>query len=215
MSRVVASPSPFAGHNDMITARVKTLFTAIALWTIALPSPGAIWHESGDAGGTPATAQITHGLGSLDTIQGSVDPASDVDVFSIRILDPALFSIGMVGTALSGDNDTTLYVLDNAGNLIFSDEDSGPGLLAQVDAGSLAGYSPGVYLVAYSVFGSTPNGAEPVLGWGFDPAFPPAQTGKVQLNLTESGFAIPLPAGIWLFGSALAALGGFRIRRGR
>lgn len=175
----------------------------------------ATFTEVGDAGGTPGTAQVTTGSGSLDTIFGTLSPATDTDVFKIFITNPSLFSITMVGTSLSADNDTELYVLDAAGNLLFSDDDGGPGALSRLNAGQFAGNPAGLYLVAYNLFSSAPIGSTPVTGWSVSPS--PAQTGAVQLNFTNAEFAasdVPEPASLALVGvGGLGLLAGHLRRR--
>jgi uncharacterized RmlC-like cupin family protein len=62
----------------------------------------------------------------------------------------------MIGTALTPyevlGNDTEVYVLNEAGNLIFNHDGAN---LAQVNAGQLARMPAGVYLIAYNLFSST------------------------------------------------------------
>jgi hypothetical protein len=173
----------------MTAARIASPCLALSIvLSVTTASASPIWIEVGDAGDSPATAQVTAGTGTLEAIIGTLDPPTDVDVFQIFITDPAAFSITMLGTNLSVDNDTLLYVMDAAGNLLFVDDDSGPGLLAQLNVGDLAGYAPGLYLVAYTLFLSQPIGTTPVFGWFVDPD--PPQTGTVQLNFTAAQFAV-------------------------
>jgi len=86
-------------------------------------------------------------------------------------------------------NDTEVYVLDEAGNLVFNHDGAS---LAQVNAGQLAGKSAGIYLIAYNLFSSVPIGSQlnPIIGWDVKPY--KSQTGTVYLNLTGAEFVPPL-----------------------
>lgn len=170
------------------------------------------WNEVGDAGDTPLTAQTPIGTGALNTIIGTISSGTDTDVFRIYIPDPNIFAVTMDGTALSVDNDTELYILDALGNLVFNDDDGGPGWLSQANAGALAGRPGGIYLVAYNLFSSIPENAQlnPVTGWTVNPFH--SQTGTVQLNLTGAEFvpqtaaetaSVPEPSTWLLLGSGL------------
>lgn len=189
------------------------IFAGLVLASAATHADAGVWTEVDDAGDTPATAQAATGSGSLDTIFGSLATSTDTDVFKIYIGDTAAFSINLLGTALSADNDLELYVLDTAGYLLFHDDDNGAGLLPQLGVGQFAAYAPGYYLVAYNLFSSVPIGT-PVTGWDIAPS--PAQTGPVQLNFTGAQFAeVPEPASLALLGAAALGMGLVRRRSRR
>ena len=104
----------------------------------------------------------------------------------------------MIGTALTPyevlGNDTEVYVLNEAGNLIFNHDGAN---LAQVNAGHLAGMPAGVYLIAYNLFSSTPISSQlnPIIGWNVNPY--KSQTGTVFLNLTGAEF-VPEASSVFL-----------------
>ena len=156
----------------------------------------ATWIEIGDASDSPQLPQITSGSGSLDQIQTMIGTATDTDSFAFRILDPASFSINLLGTSLSSDNDTEIYITDRPGNLIFQNDDFN-GLLSGLAAGSFPGEA-GEYVFSVNLFSSSPIG-NPVTGFNINPA--PAQTGQVLVNLTGAAFAVvPEPSAALLFG---------------
>ena len=70
------------------------------------------WNESGDAGQLPATAQVTTGTGALTSINGRLGTASDVDMYCIRIPNPAGALIRLQCVVITGPD---LWVFDATG----------------------------------------------------------------------------------------------------
>ena len=208
----------------MIDYKITRLLTvavslAVMLFATSASAVPVSWNESGDAGNTPGTAQTPIGTGQLDIIIGTLSPATDTDVFRIYIPNPDIFALNMIGTALTPyealGNDTEVYVLNEAGNLVFNHDGAN---LAQVNAGQLAGKPAGVYLIAYNLFSSTPINSQlsPIIGWNVNPY--KSQTGTVYLNLTGAEFvpapierlelaqAVPEPSSVLLLGLGLIGI---------
>ncbi|MBI5837882.1 MAG: hypothetical protein HZB25_11595 [Candidatus Eisenbacteria bacterium] len=64
---------------------------AAALTVLAGSALAQNWNEAGDAGNMVFGAQQTSGAGALTTINGNLHSAGDVDMFCIRVTDPANF----------------------------------------------------------------------------------------------------------------------------
>jgi hypothetical protein len=214
----------------------KCLLTLLALAALGLraaPAQAGIWTEVGDAGQLPATAQVTVGDGPLDTIFGRIAGPNDVDMYLIRITDPALFSATTVSTPGSALTDTRLFLFDAGGLGVYANDDiSATNLFSQLPAGLPVGpQEPGLYYLAVSafdvfpvsndvifpdfpstgVFGPTgPGGASPVSDWGGQGL----QVGDYTIQLTGAAYAFtPVPGGLVLAGSGALVLFAYGARR--
>jgi uncharacterized protein (TIGR03382 family) len=208
----------------------------LALVAVAGSAQAGVWVESPDAGLLPGGAQSCIGTGSLDAIQGSLTPdgASDVDMFRIRISNPAAFSAttNSLNTVLT---DTTLYLFNLDGSGIVKNDDIDNSIfLSRIDGTLTSSLVPGDYLIAVSIFGTIPftvvspsalsesvfdatdftgqtgpqNGTAPVVSWTRVTSF--NEGGAYEILLTGAEF-VPTPGA-----SALAGLGllaGLRRRR--
>lgn len=187
------------------------LIQALVLSLCLIGSVEAVsFTELGDTGALMGTAQVPTGSGELTAIHGTLhdfDGVDDVDLYQIYIADTALFSVSPTAS-LSVDNDTMLYLFDNAGQQVLFDDDSGDGYLPLFSAGSLAQHSAGFYYLAFDLFMTTPLFTDGLLsGWTHDPL--PLQSGNYTLTLTGVEFApssVPVPAAAWLFGSGVIGL---------
>ena len=105
----------------------------IAMAASAISANAFVWSESGDAGETLSTTQVTSGSGSLDAISGSY-LSEDADLFCIRVMDWSAFSATTVGGA--GSLDTQLFLFTRAGMGIAANDDSASGVQSTLNAGN-------------------------------------------------------------------------------
>jgi hypothetical protein len=85
------------------------------------------WDEAfngiSDAGDLFATAQVTAGIGQLNSISGVASHDTDGDIYKIHISDPAHF---IATTANGAAFDTLLFLFDTAGHMwLGQDDDQG------------------------------------------------------------------------------------------
>lgn len=203
---------------------------ADALGGTALAAP---WAEVGEAGDLPGSAQVTVGVGSLDTISGLSDASTeDKDLYLIYIEAGGGFSANVASTRTDGSgtaDDTKLYILDAAGFGIAADDDSsttGGSFDAGIQVGDplVASLPAGLYLLGVTDFnyvptsatgaifpgggpvGPTgPGGGDPMTGWSADSH---ELSWTYNVRLTGASFAVPEPASLMLL-----ALGGLALRR--
>jgi hypothetical protein len=199
MRRVLSDaifPTNAKTHEDSSIMKRFHLLTAslAAAAALALPTAalaGFVWSEQApDAGDLLATAQGTFdsSFNTMDGISGfltNTTGAYDVDLFQIRIADPAAFSATMVGDPL----DFALFLFDGAGLGVFMSDDNPypnpllPGLPGALPAGvyylavALALSNP-VDALDTSIFESTGSPVEnadiaagTLAGWQLNPSF--------------------------------------------
>jgi Subtilase family len=89
--------------GDLPASRaLRRLAGALMAVALACLTPRALaqsWAEQGDAGQLCSAAQVTVGTGTLSQITGTVSNMQDVDIYGIRINNPATFSATTVGTS--------------------------------------------------------------------------------------------------------------------
>ena len=152
------------------------------------------------------------------TFSGTNKAANQVDYFYFNVESPGT----VTGATFSVDFDPILAIWKPAGSdwslLDQNDDASGAnGSSNDLDAGLTLTLLPvGTYLATVSDYANFANG--PLLSNGFtgDGFFGDADYPYELRIASEDGTvsAIPLPAAVWLFGSALAGLGLFRRRTG-
>jgi hypothetical protein len=207
------------------------LFVAAALGLSSTgPARAGTWMETGDA---PALlpGQATSGVGSLDTILGTWGDTEDVDLYLIRITDPATFS----ALVESGDDDPQVFLFDAEGFGIAGDDDQS---FASFNAGLpqgnplYASRPAGLYLLGVSIFdvnpvssggfifpndfnavvGPTgPGGGSPLSGWDLN-VFSANLVSSYAISLTGASY-VPEPSTVVLTAAAgLTVLGLVRRR---
>lgn len=217
-----------ATHARSAAHRLSSILGPVAVLLLTPVAQAMTWTEAGDAGESLVSADMTAGPGSLTTIDGELivlgGRTDDVDLYRISIVDTTAFAVS-VAANLSVDNDAAMWLFDSSGFLVggadFPDifpgfDDRGDGdcglpsspCLPEFFPGDFAGGPTGIYYLGFSLFATQPTVGPslPLSGWDRDPL--PFQTGPYTLSLAGVEFSVvPVPAAVWLFGSALGLLG--------
>jgi hypothetical protein len=209
----------------MRTIFVLALAVAAVSSAVAGPCTAAsgVWNEKnyggGDAGNLPASADITSGIGPLNTICGNIaNSTNGVDMYEIDITSSSF-------SATASDRNGSslvpaLFLFDSSGDALYADEQ-----------GTLSGLTltPGLYYLAITsdandpkhsgstIFSLTPTGlltptsGNPTVdGWNSGGL----SGGEYSIALTSAAFAqAPEPAAIGLVGAGLLGVGILRRRR--
>ncbi len=145
--------------------RFEITWLLLAALGVSPTSNGQTWTEVGDAAELPGTAQRTRGAGPLEFIQGTIASDDLVDVYCIRISDPAGFSAWTDernGGAAEFDTMLWLFNEDGIGVLANDDNPGGTpfhsGVLPPSDDGLTSGQmaGDGVYYLAVSRYQFAP-----------------------------------------------------------
>ncbi len=148
--------------------RLSTATGACAFVTVALftshTARAANYAETGDAGDTPATAQLVTGQPpgtSLDRITGTVsivNGISEGDMFQIFISNATAFSANTTAFVAGANNfDTQLFLFDSTGRGVFANDDSpNGGAQSTLPAGTSFLLAPGNYYLLITGSGRYP-----------------------------------------------------------
>jgi hypothetical protein len=122
----------------------------------------ATWTQQGMPGDLPATAQVTVGLGSLDSIIGTLPSSfTSVHMYAIQIVDFSKFSATAATPGTSTDFDTMMMLFDSAGLGVYFNDDSKPNLediRSTLPAGNANGpKANGLFYLAITGFGRFPQ----------------------------------------------------------
>ncbi len=133
---------------------------ATALLLAGAEASGAAFTESGDAGSSIATAQLTATTGpvTLDSISGTIGTTSDRDLYQIYITGDGTFSattVGLPGTIF----DTQLFLFDYKGAGVVANDDDPSGEGSSRARSTITGSSlaAGLYYLLIDVSGSYPT----------------------------------------------------------
>jgi hypothetical protein len=140
--------------------------------------------EFGDAGDLPSTAQAPAKVGPLTRITGSL-AASDVDMFVIKVVSPATFSVSCCANT---PFDSQLFLFDDRGLGVAANDDD-CGLNSRIDTTLVR--TVGLHYLAISRFDRDPLSAG-------GPIF----TGGPQGQLRPNGPGGSQPVATWLGSSA-------------
>jgi hypothetical protein len=119
----------------------------VACGSISCPQP---WHEVGDAGDLPGTAQAVTGTGPVSAIIGHAD-AGDADMYKIRICDVAHFS----ASTIADDNDSQLFLFDATGKGLAMNDGNENDLAGTILTSQFVP-AAGDYYLAYTLYNRDP-----------------------------------------------------------
>lgn len=92
----------FASSSPLRSALRSFALAASAALAIASTASAQTWNETGEAGEFPGTAQITVGAGAITEINGNLATAADVDMYCIRVTNPAAFLASLQCVLIQG-----------------------------------------------------------------------------------------------------------------
>ncbi len=132
--------------------------------TLPEPPPPGTFFETGDAGDLPAGAQSVTGT-SLTQIRGNIAASADVDMYRIRICEPANFEALTDIPQNAGDTQLFLFNLDGTGIVFNDDNPTGTNLLSRLSNAFTSSLAAGDYLLAIARYNTDPSDSSAQLLW--------------------------------------------------
>lgn len=170
--------------------------------------------------GLSAAGQAYAATVTFNGVQGTQvdEPYNQVDVFRFETVGSGEVGIWVNSDPLDGfDSILTLWQHDGADYTLLDSNDDANGLYSAnpKDSGLRLNLDPGSFLVAVSQWANEPNGN--LFSLGFNGNGDPFTSGfEFPYTLTVEGASVvPVPAAVWLMGSALLGLLGYRRKIGR
>jgi hypothetical protein len=129
----------------------------LALLAIASSAFAQTWNETGDAGDLVATAQVTNGIGPLQTINGSLPLSDDVDLYCIQLTAVPPGGLPIIGLQCVLNQGPNIWLFDANGNGVVMNETCQGGLKQLLAPNG--GMTPGNYYVGVSYYGRNATSA--------------------------------------------------------
>jgi hypothetical protein len=148
----------------MPTGRVYTIGLSVLLLASGTAVAGPDWVEHGDAGSTLSTAQQTLGSGPINFISGTLGGTGlgldQEDMYLVRVVDPASFSLSIVSADFSAQIWVFNVTLPGEAFGLLANQgttDGSPTVTSMATDGTGAQLTlPGVYAIAISGLGRVP-----------------------------------------------------------
>jgi hypothetical protein len=98
------------------------LVTCLAALSIAPVAHAQTWNETGDAGDLVASAQSTVGSGALQTINGNLASATDVDLYCVHLTAVPPANLPIVQIVCASPTSPNVRLFDALGNGVLTNE---------------------------------------------------------------------------------------------